>query len=462
MSARRTLIRGGYILSMDPTVGDLETGDILIEGAVISEIGPSLDSPADEVVDATGMIVMPGLIDSHTHLWHSSLRGAMAGFWGMREYFDTFVLPIRPLGRPQDVYAGTFVGAKEFLANGVTTVVDFCHSIMTPEHADAGVRGLAESGIRGIWAYSCSGSQGAGESFDVLLSDAERIRNEHFSGDNELLDFGMSLSNAEKVSAENRREIEYARHHGLQMVTHSTAWPNHIQSFADEGLLGPDLIFAHANLASDVELQLLAEHGSTITTSMQGELALGYSTTVLRRAIRAGVRVTNSIDSVLTINPDLLGEARATYLATRDQDGRAERDEGRLAIYRRPNMPFLNARDVLALITSEAARALGKWDTIGSLAPGKAADILMLSTEPFGRSCADAASHVVTQATVADVDTVMVAGTFHKRAGVRIDFDPNGVYELNREAQRHYLSTTQPGTLPSYVYPGGGAVRGDR
>jgi cytosine/adenosine deaminase-related metal-dependent hydrolase len=447
---------------MDPVVGDLEQGDVLVEGTTISEIGASLDVQADDVIDATGMIVMPGMIDTHSHLWHAPLRGASAGFWGFQEYLDFFVFPIRPRGRAVDVYAGTYVGAREFIANGVTTAVDFCHPLMTKDTADAAVRGLKQSGLRAIWAYSSSGSQGPDERFDELFAYAPRLLEEHFGDPDSLVSMGIALTGhiTAQASEENRREVEFARSHGLQMVTHSNS-VNHVQSFYDMGLLGSDIIFAHANLVSDVELDLMAKTGAVLSTSMQVEQSLGYSVTALSRAVAAGVRTTNSIDSLTMVNPDLLGEARATYNVTRAQDGQRERDEGRLPLYRREHMPFLTSRDVLALITSEAARALGMWDSIGSLAPGKQADIVLLSTGPFGRGVGDAAVHVVTQAHAGNVDTVLIAGTVHKRGGLPVGSDPEGVYELNMAARDHYLEGLRS-TLPSIARPGGTAVLGDR
>jgi len=462
MSERRTLIRGGYVLTMDPAIGDLEQEDVLVDGTTIVEIGLSLEAQADEVIDATGMIVMPGMIDTHSHLWHAPLRGASAGFWGFQEYLDFFVFPIRPRGRADDVYAASYVGAREFILNGVTTSVDFCHPLMSKETADGAIRGVKQSGIRAIWAYSSSGSQGPDERFDELLADAPRILEEHFSDADSLVKMGIALTGhiVAQASEENRREVEFARAHRLQMVAHSNSG-NHVQSFYEMGLLGPDIIFAHTNLVSDVELELMAKTGAVLSSSMQVEHSLGYSVTALSRAIAAGVRTTNSIDSVTMVNPDLLGEARATYNATRAQDGQRERNEGRLPIHRREHMPFLTARDVLALITAEPARALGMWDSIGSLAPGKQADIVLLSTGPFGRGVGDAAVHVVTQAHAGNVDTVLIAGTVHKRGGKPVGTDPEGVYEMNAAARKHYLEGLRA-SIPSIAHPGGTAVLGDR
>jgi 5-methylthioadenosine/S-adenosylhomocysteine deaminase len=145
IQTKRTLLRGGHVISLDKNIGDIADGDVLIEGSTIVEMGHSIAADGAEVVDTSSMVVMPGLIDTHRHTWQTALRGAVdAG-----SYFATVLVRLGPLFRPEDVYIGNLLGAVSALNSGITTMLDWSHIMNSPEHADAAVQGLSESGIRG-------------------------------------------------------------------------------------------------------------------------------------------------------------------------------------------------------------------------------------------------------------------------------------------------------------------------
>src|SRR6266545_2814183 len=215
--ARSILIRRGHVLTMDPQLGDLPVGDILVRGNTIAAVGASLDESADEIIDADGMFVLPGLVDTHIHLWQFVLRGLAADLW-KGEYF-THVLPYRDRFRPEDMYAGGYIGGLELLSNGTTTALDFCHAISSPSHVDAALDGLRDSGLRAVFGYSVKETPpGVFKSQDERFQDVDRVREK--LGDR--LSLMVALSDLETVDiATCVREVAFARERGLRMTIHS-------------------------------------------------------------------------------------------------------------------------------------------------------------------------------------------------------------------------------------------------
>jgi len=192
-----TLIKGGFVVSMDDTIGDRPSNDVLVEDGRIVAIDRDLENAPGaagaEVIDATGCIVAPGFVDTHRHLWESTLRGSMPSCT-LDQYLGTVIGAFGPAYRPEDVYVGNHLGALEALNAGVTTIVDWSHCNNTPEHADAGIRALRDAGIRAMYAH---GTPAAGEwVFDSTLphpADARRVRDEHFGPEDDLLTFALAV-----------------------------------------------------------------------------------------------------------------------------------------------------------------------------------------------------------------------------------------------------------------------------
>jgi 5-methylthioadenosine/S-adenosylhomocysteine deaminase len=137
---------------MDPTLGIIEAGDLLIDDGKIIAVGRNLGSWAVIEIDGRGMIAMPGFINGHIHLWQTALRG-MAADWTLDRYFSVLIGQVVGLYTPQDAYIGNLVGALDQINSGVTTLFDWCHIVNTPAHADAAVDALREACIRAIFAY---------------------------------------------------------------------------------------------------------------------------------------------------------------------------------------------------------------------------------------------------------------------------------------------------------------------
>ncbi|MGF0176761.1 amidohydrolase family protein [Streptomyces sp. Marseille-Q5077] len=433
---RRILVRHGHVVTMDDTIGDLPKGDLLIEGDRIVTVQERIDATADEVIDASGTIVLPGLVDTHIHLWQTVLRGMASGLW-MGEYFQR-VPPYRSRFRPEDMYAGGFAGGLELLANGVTTAVDFCDCVGSPRHADAAIEGMAASGVRGLHAYSVRASApGTFTSPEQRLADAARLCGEIAVRGEARIGLMLAISDVGTVDLETTvREVAHARELGLGITMHANT-PGQVSALHQARLLGEDMVLVHCNVISDEELELLADAGATMSVTPGLELAFGSPFTMLGRALRRGVRIAWGCDIPSFTNADLLAQMRLAYHVQGCVDGASERAEGRSG-KRRPGIPTLTPRAVLQRGTIDAARAIGLGDRIGSLTPGKQADLVLLRESEFGVSLSEPAATILLQSGVQDIDTVIVGGQLHIRHG-RLLHDRRPA-ELIDAARAHVLS----------------------
>lgn len=428
---------------MDPALGDLPEGDVLVEDGRIAAVAPQLDVPADEVVDARGALVHPGLVDAHIHLWQTPLRGLAADCFG-NEYFPT-IHPISQHYRAEDMEAATYGGAVELLAYGVTTAYDFCHSIHTPEHADAAIAGLRSAGIRALFGYSLRDRPELEtrtlRTPDERMADARRIRAELDGGG--LVRMALALNNLEHLTADaNAAELACARELGVPATVHSIR-PGQIADLARRGLLADDLQVVHATAATDDELALLGEHGGVIATTPESEAAMMSVWPVTGRALRHGVPVGLGVDVVSLASGDVLAQARSVLTLDRLADAQEHRLQGREPA-RTATSPTLDARRALELATSEAARSMGLGDEIGSLTPGKAADVVIRNVPAFGRPAGDLAAHLVLHSSRADVRTVLVGGEVRVRDGAPVGVDLERLGDRLDRVREHVVRAGEP------------------
>jgi cytosine/adenosine deaminase-related metal-dependent hydrolase len=419
--AKKTLLRGGHVITMDPKLGELD-GDVLIEGDRIAEVAPSIDAAADETIDVAGAIVTPGLIDCHIHLWQTPVRGVAAGCWG-REYFGV-VHPLSARMRAEDMRVAAYAGAVELLSYGVTSAFDFCHSVNSPEHAEASLDALDAAGIRALFGYSFRDRpevrQRGFESLDDRIAVLRRIQAER--GDGRRVQLAAALNNIDHVTPEDHaRELGAARELGLRSSVHSNLDEQVTQAWRQQ-LLGSDVLWVHCGAISDPELQLLADHGGTVVASPEIEAGLMSITPIVGRALQHGIPVGLGIDVPSAVNGDLVAQMRVAYALDRLVDSQTDRLQGRLS-NRTEWSPTVNSRTLLRLGTIEAAGILGLDDVTGSLTPGKLADVQVRSTEPYGLGGGDPVDHLVFQSSARDVDAVFVGGEQRVRDGRVVDVD---------------------------------------
>ena len=438
MSADDLVIRSGHVVTMDPELGDIPDGDVLVAGGRIAAVGTGLDAPGTREIDARGMIVAPGLVDTHWHMWNTLLRsmsGGMPGEDGPAGYFPVTAR----LGRAftdSDLYQGTLLACAEAINSGITTVHDWCHNVRGPAHAEAGLRALAESGLRARFSYGYAAGQPNDQAMDTgglraLHRDWDSWSGPSAPGRAGRLTLGMAWrgtggSNpAMRVAPEiYRREIAAGRELGLPITVHASGPPSaagQIAALASAGLLGPDLQVVHANCATPAEIGQLAAAGCAVSLSPFSELLIGYGLPQTAGLLAAGIRVGLSVDTTaLTGNADMFAIMKLTQGLI---NGTAQQEFA------------CTARQALALGTIGGARSLGLDAVTGSLTPGKRADLILVATgHPNLGVLTDPAALLVTAAQPGNVDTVLADGQLLKRGGALVTLDGERVSAQAREA----------------------------
>jgi 5-methylthioadenosine/S-adenosylhomocysteine deaminase len=418
------VIRHGHVLTMDPGLGDIPGGDVLVGGGRVVAVGTGLDAPGARVLDARGMIVAPGLVETHWHMWNTLLR-SMSGEGPEPGYFRVSVGLGRAFG-PDDVYQGTRLACAEAITSGITTVHDWCHNVRGQAHAEASLRALAESGLRARFSYGYAAGHANDRPMD--LAGLGRLHRDWDSRGG-LLSLGMAWrgpggSNPamQVPPAVYRQEAEAARALGLPVTVHACgplSAAGQIAALAAADLLGPDLQVVHANCATPAEIAQLAEAGAAVTVSPYTEILIGYGMPRTGDFLAAGIPTGLSVDTtVLSGNADMF----AIMKVTQGIANATARHEF-----------ALTARRVLELATLEGARSLGMAGETGSLTPGKQADLIIVETGgPNLGVFTDPAHMLVTAAQPANVDTVIVNGRILKQGGALVGLD---AARISREAR---------------------------
>lgn len=439
----KTLLKGGQVITLADELGDFERADILIDGTTIAAVGPDLEAPDAVVVDAQGMLVIPGMSDTHVHLWEALFRGRASESWGA-EFFPT-MRPLNGVLTPQDVYVATRTGALELLSNGTTAVLEFCPTVHSPEHADAALQALRETGMRGVFAFDVSGSYSDGPtsytSRQQRFNDAARLAGTTTADDR--IKIGVALS---VITSETRdvttEEVTFARSIGAPITFHYNT-PGMMRLLSEWDLLGPDMVPAHGNWATDDDLQLLADVGGHLSVTTEAESLSGNRPmTMTGRAHKAGVRVSLGVDIPAMVSANIAQQMRYTYLLQRVLDGIQERYEAQVPVSRRPGLPSLTARDVFRFGTRNGVEAMGFAGVAGQIAPGFRADLTMINTREFGMSFGDPAVHVVLNTGTADISAVTVDGEFLKRDGRLVGVDMRELAQARAETQRRVLDAS--------------------
>ena len=267
--SRELLLKGGHVVSVDDAIGDLPKGDVLIQDDLIAAVGPDLSASSDdtEVIDVTGRLVIPGLVDTHRHVWQGAIAAYTPQITGAG-YEPIVLAGISPEYTAEDIYAGTLWGALQALDAGITTIADWAHNLQSPEHADADLRGLQESGIRGYFLYGGPGPK-TDEPNPPHPQDARRMRDQHFpNGVNGRLRMGLALRGPAFTSEQrNTQDFNFARELGLPISTHvgMAGTAGAITMINRNGLLGADVNYAHGNMLTDEELDLIAASKGTLS-----------------------------------------------------------------------------------------------------------------------------------------------------------------------------------------------------
>jgi len=396
----RTLLSGGTVVSVDPAVGDLDRGDVLITDGVITEVAARIDAPDAEVIDATDRIVLPGFVDTHRHAWQTAFRGIGAD-WTFAEYRVAMHGTLKPHYRPEDIYLGNLLGRLEALNSGITTMLDWFHAAQSPEHVDAALAALRDAPARSVFCY-CAGFSAADP---VEERELRRVRDQIPDG---LVTMALGWRGPQLTTMDIAAEdLKLANEHGLRTSVHigsgGARGSRPVAALRERGLLHEDTTFVHANGVEDDELRMLADAGSTVSISPDVELKMGFGWPETGRMLAAGLRPTFSIDDCPSAGGDMFATLRTAYAVQRGLDG------------------GLNSRDLLEFATVDGARACGLSARTGSLTPGRDADIVLLRADdlsvfPFNNP----AGTIVAAGHPGLVDTVLVAGRVVKRDGALV------------------------------------------
>lgn len=442
MGSTRKLITNGSVLLGPPEDGVVERVDLLIENGVIASIGTDIEAADAERIDAEGCFVLPGFVDSHQHLWQTTMRGLTAD-WDLTEYFWCIRNNHSALHSPADIYAGTYAGALAALDSGTTTTIDFSHCLNTPDHADEAVRAIKQAGIRAVWCYGLFDAPQERPVFttpEQRWSDVRRIRTTQLAGSNknELVTMGLALTEVGlKPWSVLRGEFALADELDVLLTTHANVvWgPDRIPEidwYHKAGLLGPNQLHSHANTSSDHELKLLADAGACTCSTPDTELQMGMGFPVFARAAALGVTVGLGGDIQSNNSQDPFTQMR---LALQAENLRAS-----LPIIETEGLTALNGAgttpaQVLHYATLGSARTLGLGDVTGSLEPGKQADIILVRNDGLRqRPITDPIKTIVLHCGIGEVDSVFVAGERVKRNGELIHRDTAAAARLVDES----------------------------
>lgn len=403
--SRDLLIKGGRVLTIDPAIGDFETGDVLIRDGLIVEVGVDLQADVP-VIDARDHIVMPGFVDTHTHMWNSLWRTVPQPYMNVHR-------DLGPHYHPEDSYAGVKLTATEMVNAGVTTVHAWEHNCRTPGHVDAEFQALRDVGIRRHYSYGYYHQFTSDQVTD--FADIVRARDEWaddlttvgFASRAVVLDGSIFPTATEEV-----RQLEWreARRHGLR-ITHHTG-TDQVPYALEAGLGGDDVLFVHGYHWTADAWKEQADMGTRLSfspyTSMDDGEPMKFG------AIRdSGITFSLSYDHLS--GPG--GADTFRLMHTSYWQARFAKDP-------------VSARELVEYATIGGARALDLQDRTGSITPGKSADIILVDTRRLGLTPLVEPYHaLVNSAHPADVATVLVAGRQLKRDGTLLHLDEKQVRE---------------------------------
>ena len=425
----RILLKGGTIVSMDAKVGDLVKGDLLIEGTKISAVAPEINAPDAQVIDAVDTIIVPGLVDCHRHSWEGQLRRINPNSPTLADYMNATHLSFAKFYRPQDHYVGNYLTAMGCIDAGVTCVIDNSHNSRSAAHSDAAVEALFDSGIRAVHA---SGPPGAGDWDHQWPQDLERLQKKYFTSADQLVTLRM-------FSGPIRENWAVARKLGLRITTEFQG-PQQaalLDPLAADKLVGPDNTFNHCGALPERTWQIFLDSGANINVCPRSDAqyALGEGVCALQHAWDHGIKPGFSVDNETSYSTDMFMEMRVALYVQR-----AVAQNRKFSGDQNPPKPLM-VRDVLHCATMAGAHCAGLDDKIGSLTPGKEADLLMIRTDDINLYPSNNAIGTVVQAAErSNVDTVIIGGRVRKYRGRVVGLDMVSLRAMIDESRSHLFT----------------------
>jgi 5-methylthioadenosine/S-adenosylhomocysteine deaminase len=433
-NARRILLKGGIVLSLDPKVGDFEKADVLIEGKKIAAVGPNLAAGSAAVVDASGMIVMPGFVDTHHHQYETLMRSILSdGNLGAfsdapKNYMSVIQGILTPAYLPDDAYISELVASLSQMNAGVTTTVDLSQVSHTPAHSDACIQGLRESGRRAVYSYS-SGIKGS-----QFPQDITRLKKQFFSSDDQLVTLALNTGT-------NADHWKLARSVGVPITSHIVGDRfGDLEKMGKAGLMGPDNEYVHCTQLNETVWKMIRDTGGKVSIAPAIEMQMRHGMPPLQTALDHGIRPSLSVDVECNMTADMFSIMRTAFTLQRALVN--ER-----AIAGEKNVPrLLTCREAIEMATIEGAKVAHLDSKIGTLTPGKEADIILLATERINVfPMNNVPGTVVTMMDTSNVEHVFVAGKVMKWQGKLVGVDLAHI--------RRQIETARDGLLKRANYP---------
>jgi cytosine/adenosine deaminase-related metal-dependent hydrolase len=458
----RILVRGGIVLTQDPDLGEMPNTDVLIEDDKIAAIGSHLPKDAARVIDATGDIVIPGFIDTHRHTWETCIRTCAPDF-ALITYFGAILDKFAPHYRPDDVHSATQWGALECINAGITTLVDWAHIMNTPEHADASVRALQDTGIRSVFAYGFPNTSlvdwwfGPDYTGSVLTSDgddARRLRAQYFNSDEGRITMGLATRGPGFCKPDVvRHDWELAKELGINITVHVAMdrfgyTRGQLTALRDMDLLYPRTTYVHASHLTDEEWQLVADSGGNVSLAPQIEIQMGHGWAPAVTALEYEVPVGLSSDVATTASADQFTQMHAVFGSERGRKHQAAWDADLDGL--EPSPGLITSRQALAWATIGGAEVAGIADRTGSLTPGKKADVVILDGSAVNMApIIDPVGAVVCAADISNVKTVLVDGEVLKEEfKLKASLDgPRRAVEASRDYLLGKFGEPEPGWM---------------
>jgi cytosine/adenosine deaminase-related metal-dependent hydrolase len=425
------LIKNGAVITVDPARGVLPRADVHVRDGRIEAIGPDLTAAGAATIDATDMIVMPGFVETHHHMW-SSLGRNFVGDSGFG-YFPAKAATSK-LYTAEDFYRSVSLGLVECANAGITTVHNWSHNTRTPAHADAELRAHRECLLRARYSYGHVDQMPRKE--PLSYADIDRVRREYFASGTAfegLVTFGVNLRGlSQSDEPAYLEDMKQALARKLKVAIHAgQSGPNTLdaEDYDKKGWLGPDLLICHFIPASDSDAAAMARTKTPLSFSTLSEMRLsrtGDARAALFRMRKAGVLISLSFDATSIAPLNMFETMRVTWnLGTPWKGTPTEKD------------PEVQFHEVIEMATLNGAKALGIGDVTGSLTVGKRADIILIRGNDINIApIANVETAVVQAATPANVDTVLVDGRIVKRGGKLVAYD---VDKIVREAKASAL-----------------------
>lgn len=439
------LLKNGCVLTMDARIGQYNRTDVLIQDSVIVAIKPDLEVPGPEVevIDASDMIIMPGLVDTHRHMWESLVKTAGTN-WSLPVYLQN--LYYGAMGsklRPQDSYIANLLGSLEALNAGVTTVLDWSMPY-SPEHTEELIRGLQDAGIRAVFAHGVPGETEYWnrESKLAYPENVRAVKERYFSSKDQLLTYGLAIRGPEFSHWDTTvQDIQLAEELDAICSMHVGfgSWGSVDRSISrmyEAGLLSPRINVVHGNTMGMDEFKMLADSGASLSVTPEVEMMMGHGYPATGYFLEHGGTPTLGVDVVTSTGGDMFSQMKFALQAERSRT-----NEQLLAQGEMPGELSLQASQVLRFATSAGAQALGLERKTGSLTPGKEADLIMIRTTDLNLfPVHDPIGAVVQFANPSNVDTVFVAGKPVKRDGKLLHVDLDAIRSQAMQSKEYLLS----------------------